>query len=103
MTIKKCKKLCSDFAYAGVQFSDECYCGNIAPTITAENCNMACRGNKEQICGGGWAMNVYSTTPCKYTFYEFMRIVFTGQSSFFILRPQRTMFQRYSRPLSEWR
>ena len=66
MTIERCKKLCSDFpyndfAYAGVQFSKQCFCGNIAPTITAQNCNMPCRGNKEQICGGVWAMNVYST------------------------------------------
>ena len=61
MTVEKCKNLCLGFTYAGVQFSGECFCGNTAPTITAQNCNMECSGNDKQICGGVWAMNVYYT------------------------------------------
>ena len=83
MTVEKCKQLCLGFAYAGVEYSKECFCGNIAPTITAQNCNMVCAGNKNQICGGGWAMNVYSTiaSPCKYIFL-FMIMIFRKKTHF---------------------
>jgi len=61
MTHERCNKFCQGFAYAGVQYSSQCYCGNDLPTETATNCNMKCAGNKNQICGGSWAMNVFST------------------------------------------
>ena len=67
MTIETCKKLCLGFTYAGVQYSEECFCGNTAPTITAQNCDMECAGNAKQICGGVWAMNVYSTKTKAYS------------------------------------
>ena len=84
MTVGKCKRLCFGFAYAGVQYSKQCFCGNTAPSIAAKNCNMACAGNKKQTCGGDWAMNVYSTlsSPCKYILFEFMIIVFTKKALF---------------------
>ena len=69
MTVEKCKELClnSSFAYAGVQYSRQCFCGDTAPTITATNCDMKCVGNRDQICGGFWAMNVYSTSTKAYS------------------------------------
>ena len=62
MTREKCNKLCQGFAYAGVQYSEDCFCGNKRPTETATNCNMKCAGDQNQICGGVWAMNVFSTS-----------------------------------------
>ena len=69
MTVEKCKKLCLNggFAYAGVQYFRQCFCGDTVPTITATNCNMKCDGNRDQISGGFWAMNVYSTSPKTYS------------------------------------
>ena len=69
MTVEKCIRLClkDGFVYAGVEYSTQCFCGDTAPTITARNCNMECAGNKKQVCGGGWAMNVYSTTKKAYS------------------------------------
>lgn len=69
MTVEKCKELClgDGFAYAGVQYSKQCFCGDTAPTITATNCDMQCSGDKDQFCGGRWAMNVYSTSTKAYS------------------------------------
>ena len=69
MTVEKCKELCLNgcFAYAGVQYSRQCFCGDTAPKITATNCNMKSDGNEDQICGGFWAMNVYSTPTKAYS------------------------------------
>ena len=63
---EKCNELCLGFAYAGVQYSEECFCGNSLPSeylIAETNCNMKCAGNENQICGGVRAINVFSTIP----------------------------------------
>jgi hypothetical protein len=28
MTVEQCAKFCSDYIYFGVEYSQECYCGN---------------------------------------------------------------------------
>ena len=52
------------YAYAGVQYTYECYCGNKQPATAlkrADNeCNRPCPGNSNEKCGGYWRMNVYS-------------------------------------------
>ena len=63
MTTELCAATCRDrgFAYAGTQYSSWCFCGNsYGKSGTAENCNMKCAGNTNQICGGPWANSVYS-------------------------------------------
>ena len=62
MTIENCLRYCSDggFNYAGVQYSKQCFCGNTTPVEVASNCDRKCSGNKNQVCGGSWALNVYS-------------------------------------------
>lgn len=63
----KCKDKCYDkgYAYSGVEYGMECYCGNVPPPTDSlresEECNMACSGDSGQICGAGWRMNVYKT------------------------------------------
>ncbi|XP_066273979.1 uncharacterized protein [Branchiostoma lanceolatum] len=53
------------FAYAGTQYSTECFCGteqnfqNIGGTRPNSECNKACRGNPSEKCGGTWRMSVY--------------------------------------------
>ena len=48
--------------------SIQCYCSNTYGSYGfSSNCNMACSGNSNQICGGGLANSVYST-QCRKNF-----------------------------------
>lgn len=64
---KKCITMClqSGFPFAGVQYGTECFCGANAPPVDLkipdEKCDMKCSGDPEELCGGYFAMNVYST------------------------------------------
>lgn len=67
MTPAKCSSFCGSrgFKYAGVEYSSECYCGNSfdngASLDKASNaCNMACSGDKNTMCGGPGALNVFT-------------------------------------------
>ena len=57
-----CQK--NQFDFAGVKSSNKCYCGKNAPNtqpISNRECSMPCSGNKDQKCGGDWAVKVFST------------------------------------------
>jgi len=63
-SIQYCRELCgtNGFAYAGVQFTSHCFCGNsYGSQGTANNCDMACNDGTEDICGGSCANNVYDS------------------------------------------
>jgi hypothetical protein len=63
-TPQRCIQTCFDqgFAYAGVQYSQSCLCGNTYGKFgTADRCNMPCTGDASQICGGYNANSVYAT------------------------------------------
>ena len=48
--------------------SSACFCDNSYGSYgTASNCNSACQGKSSEICGGGWANSVYSTSCCKFS------------------------------------
>ena len=50
------------YPFAGLQYARECFCGYDFKRLgRANNCNMKCTGNNQQICGGGWALSVYAT------------------------------------------
>ena len=64
-TIQNCITFCSlnDFSYAGVESEDQCFCGNDSPIqdpISDSECDAKCPGDRTKICGGDWAINVYS-------------------------------------------
>lgn len=69
MTAAKCAANCAGYKYFGTQWSRECYCGNTAPTeaAAASECNMACSGDGNEVCGAGMRLSVYGpaspTTP----------------------------------------
>ncbi|KAJ6452289.1 WSC domain-containing protein [Mycena sanguinolenta] len=80
MTVESCISACQagNFSYAGLEYSSECWCGNTHPSAPADkgSCNMACPGNKTEICGGKYALNVFQTQPdvatiCKETTTDF--------------------------------
>jgi hypothetical protein len=64
MTPQVCQAHCAaqGFAYAGVEWSKECFCGNELHgsfrTYDRE-CNMACVGDKSAKCGAGYRLNLY--------------------------------------------
>ncbi len=64
MTIEKCGASCSKFQYFGVEYGDECYCGNTKASSSAQapesDCNMACPGNAQEICGAGNRLSTYT-------------------------------------------
>lgn len=63
-TPQNCVQICHarGFAYAGVQYSESCLCGNRYGQFgTADNCNMPCTGDASQMCGGMNSNMVYST------------------------------------------
>ena len=61
---QRCISVCQakGFAYAGVQYGESCLCGNSYGKYgAANNCNMACTGDRGQVCGGYGANSVYAT------------------------------------------
>jgi hypothetical protein len=51
---------------AGVEYSDECYCGTSylnntpPPSTTADQCNEGCSGAPGLTCGGEYAIQLYA-------------------------------------------
>jgi hypothetical protein len=66
LTIGKCASNCVNFKYFGLEYGGECYCGNQrSPSSTSaqeSDCNMACSGNSQEICGAGDRLSVYSNS-----------------------------------------
>lgn len=55
------------YHYAGVEYSDECYCGTglVTPIVAAPNdeCNMCCTASfNSDTCGGSWRMQIYTNS-----------------------------------------
>ncbi|KAB5523167.1 hypothetical protein GE09DRAFT_976836, partial [Coniochaeta sp. 2T2.1] len=64
MTAERCQAYCGTaYAYFGVEWSQECYCGNQLNTgsvpASASDCNSLCSGNKTQYCGGRSRLNIF--------------------------------------------
>lgn len=64
LTIDSCLTLCEDsgYTYAGLEYGDECYCGDSLPdsiTYSTTGCTMACAGDASQTCGGDWTIDLY--------------------------------------------
>lgn len=64
---RQCFEACSawGYAYAGVQYGKECFCGDAAPPdsarVDATACNYTCSGHPGEQCGGYLTMNVFQT------------------------------------------
>ncbi|TVY28312.1 WSC domain-containing protein [Lachnellula hyalina] len=65
MTQESCVSYCSsnNFAYAGIEYSAECYCGNaIATGAISSNpaqCSMTCPGDATEGCGGPSRLSLF--------------------------------------------
>ncbi|PPQ68877.1 hypothetical protein CVT24_007686 [Panaeolus cyanescens] len=71
MAATDCINYCTScgMALAGVEYGEECYCSNgfLHDYGTSSSCNMPCRGNPLEMCGGPNALNVYATGVRPYT------------------------------------
>ncbi|TQV94241.1 WSCdomain-containing protein [Cordyceps javanica] len=65
MTAQLCMNACEDrgFALSGVEYAGECYCGNelknYARATVSDGCDMTCKGNHGELCGGANRLNLY--------------------------------------------
>ena len=64
LTVDSCLTMCETkgFKYAGLEYGEECYCGNsLANSVTysKSSCGMACKGDSTETCGGDWAIELY--------------------------------------------
>ncbi|KAI0033597.1 hypothetical protein K488DRAFT_84794 [Vararia minispora EC-137] len=65
MTVEACVGFCDQqsFIFAGVEFAQECYCGNIVSNggtnASTSSCNSPCTGNASEVCGAGGFLNLY--------------------------------------------
>lgn len=65
--VESCAAACSGYVYFGVEYGQECYCGNVlnagsvnSNTVTNANpCNMICADNANEYCGGRSVLNLY--------------------------------------------
>ncbi|KAI8811928.1 WSC domain-containing protein, partial [Cladochytrium replicatum] len=66
MTVQKCADSCAGYKYFGVEYGDECYCGNVlangGSSQDIKGCNMACKGNSKLFCGGSDRLGLYEST-----------------------------------------
>lgn len=68
VTVDQCVAYCqsNNYAFAGLEYAGECYCGNTAPASAQaapeSSCNMPCKGNTAQMCGGSSRLSVYNNT-----------------------------------------
>ncbi|KAL7417845.1 hypothetical protein BDY24DRAFT_1414 [Mrakia frigida] len=65
MTPQMCQEFCSEYTYSGTEYSTQCYCGN-EDNVTATHghspasCTSKCGGDSSQLCGGSYAMTLYT-------------------------------------------
>ena len=67
MTLTKCWEACfsgeDPFTYMGVENGRDCYCSNelnAVKVVPANECDMVCSGDSNEICGGKDRVNVYT-------------------------------------------
>ncbi|KAK2590697.1 hypothetical protein QQS21_011621 [Conoideocrella luteorostrata] len=64
MSLASCAQFCAGYTYFGVEYSRECYCGNLLNTGSAKalasDCSMACAGSSCDLCGAGSRLSVYT-------------------------------------------
>lgn len=66
MTPDQCVETCNGrgYAFAGVEYSTECYCASHPSNQTMEvdisQCDMKCGGNRKAFCGGADRLVIYT-------------------------------------------
>jgi hypothetical protein len=64
MTVEMCAAFCQSYAWFGVEYGTQCYCGpyprsGAGLTPVQSDCNFLCPGNNLEYCGAGNRLNTY--------------------------------------------
>jgi len=63
MTVQTCLGFCAGSAFAGLEYTRECWCAPYLSALSTKlpdsQCNLPCEGNSSQICGGALRLSVY--------------------------------------------
>lgn len=63
MTVEACASYCNGANYFGVEYYDECYCGDTLATDSTvqavTDCSYPCSGNSSEFCGGSNRLDLY--------------------------------------------
>ncbi|XP_052245586.1 multiple epidermal growth factor-like domains protein 10 [Dreissena polymorpha] len=63
----ECSNNCSHYKFFGVEARTHCLCGNTLHSTTKKpesECSFICSGDRSQICGADWRINIYSHGDC---------------------------------------
>uniref|UniRef100_A0A3Q4BQB5 WSC domain-containing protein n=1 Tax=Mola mola TaxID=94237 RepID=A0A3Q4BQB5_MOLML len=82
MTVFRCQDNCAErgYMYAGLEFGAECYCGHKiqAANATESECNMECKGEKSNMCGGANRLSIYRLELSQESARRYGSAIFKG-------------------------
>ncbi|XP_062418322.1 sialate:O-sulfotransferase 2 isoform X2 [Pungitius pungitius] len=82
MTVFRCQDNCAErgYMYAGLEFGAECYCGHKiqAPNTSDSECNMECKGEKSNLCGGANRLSIYRLELSQESARRYGSAIFKG-------------------------
>ncbi|XP_029427244.1 WSC domain-containing protein 2 [Rhinatrema bivittatum] len=82
MTVFRCQDNCAErgYLYAGLEFGAECYCGHKiqALNVSESECNMQCKGENSNICGGVNRLSIYRLELTQESARRYGSAIFRG-------------------------
>lgn len=82
MTVFRCQDNCAErgYLYSGLEFGAECYCGHKiqAPNASDSECNMECKGEKSNVCGGANRLSIYRLELSQESARRYGSAIFKG-------------------------
>lgn len=82
MTVFRCQDNCAErgYMFAGLEFGAECYCGHKiqAPNSSDSECNMECKGEKSNLCGGANRLSIYRLELSQESARRYGSAIFKG-------------------------
>ncbi|NXE28172.1 WSCD2 protein, partial [Ardeotis kori] len=82
MTVFRCQDNCAErgYLYAGLEFGAECYCGHKvqAPNASESECNMECKGERSNTCGGVNRLSIYRLELAQESARRYGSAIFRG-------------------------
>ncbi|NXN47756.1 WSCD2 protein, partial [Rhinoptilus africanus] len=82
MTVFRCQDNCAErgYLYAGLEFGAECYCGHKiqASNASESECNMACKGERSNTCGGINRLSIYRLELAQESARRYGSAIFRG-------------------------
>ncbi|NWX47932.1 WSCD2 protein, partial [Steatornis caripensis] len=82
MTVFRCQDNCAErgYLYAGLEFGAECYCGHKvqASNASESECNMECKGERSNTCGGVNRLSIYRLELAQESARRYGSAVFRG-------------------------